>query len=97
MTELHAQPCAPHPQAGARGLFGVVVVGLVVAWMAKVLHQLFRAADLNARLPHSQSLQLEGLSAYAPDLQMLIRRTSTRSCAFGGQCHPNQSAVGSCL
>ncbi|CAK0908893.1 unnamed protein product [Prorocentrum cordatum] len=55
-------------------LFVIVVFTLVLAWMAKVLYQLFRAADLNARLSRSQSLQLEGMSFYASDFQMLIRQ-----------------------
>merc|ERR1719324_1773729 len=42
--------------------------------MMKVLYQLFKAADLNARLANHQSLQLEGMSIYANDLQMLIRQ-----------------------
>mmetsp|Transcript_100015 Transcript_100015/g.322487 ORF Transcript_100015/g.322487 Transcript_100015/m.322487 type:complete len:594 (-) Transcript_100015:1551-3332(-) len=55
-------------------LFVIVVVGLILAWMGKVLYQLFRAADLNARLARTQSLQLEGMSIYATDFQMLIRQ-----------------------
>jgi len=55
-------------------LFVIIIGGLALAWMIKVLYQLFRAVDLNTRLSRTQSLQLEGMSIYANDFQILIRQ-----------------------
>ncbi|CAJ1388507.1 unnamed protein product [Effrenium voratum] len=55
-------------------LFVVVMMGLITAWVAKVMYQIFRAAEVNFRLTRSRSLQLEAMSIYAQDFQMLIRQ-----------------------
>mmetsp|Transcript_55806 Transcript_55806/g.181209 ORF Transcript_55806/g.181209 Transcript_55806/m.181209 type:complete len:693 (+) Transcript_55806:769-2847(+) len=55
-------------------LFVVIVVAILCAWVAKVGLQLFRVAELNSRLGSSQPLQLEGMSIYASEFQMLIRQ-----------------------
>eukprot|EP00929_Paragymnodinium_shiwhaense_P101454 TRINITY_DN64556_c0_g1_i1.p1 TRINITY_DN64556_c0_g1~~TRINITY_DN64556_c0_g1_i1.p1 ORF type:complete len:658 (-),score=128.58 TRINITY_DN64556_c0_g1_i1:166-2139(-) len=55
-------------------LFVVVVVTLLLAWGAKVAHQLVRVADVSIRFARSQPLHLEGMSVYAADFQMLIRQ-----------------------
>lgn len=70
-ADLKAQEPLPH---GFHNLFVILVMGTVLLWIMKVAWQLFRAADLNARLANHQSLQLEGMSIYANDFQMLIRQ-----------------------
>lgn len=68
---LEMEEPLPH---GFHNLFVILVIGTIVLWMMKVAWQLVRAADLNARLASHQSLQLEGMSIYANDFQMLIRQ-----------------------
>lgn len=63
-----------HTSRDFHNLFVIIIAGLALAWMIKVLYQLFRAADLNTRLSRTQSLQLEGMSIYANDFQILIRQ-----------------------
>lgn len=70
-TRLEAEEPLPH---GFHNLFVILIIGIIVLWILKVAWQLFRAADLNARLANHQSLQLEGMSIYANDFQMLIRQ-----------------------
>ena len=53
-------------------VFGILT--LVVAWVAKVVYQLTRAVELNVRLSRARSLQLEAMSIYVHDFQMLIRQ-----------------------
>jgi len=63
----------PLPRS-VHNIFVVVVLGLVMAWMAKIFYQLLVVADLRVRLANVQSLQLEGMSVYANDFQLLIRQ-----------------------
>merc|ERR1719160_287375 len=70
-AELKSEEPLPH---GFHNLFVILVMGTILLWMLKVAWQLFRAFDLNQRLSNHQSLQLEGMSIYANDFQMLIRQ-----------------------
>lgn len=55
-------------------LFVLVVAAMLLLWALKVFYQLFRVADLNIRLSRAHSLQLEGMSIYASDFQVLVRQ-----------------------
>mmetsp|Transcript_61244 Transcript_61244/g.145787 ORF Transcript_61244/g.145787 Transcript_61244/m.145787 type:complete len:649 (+) Transcript_61244:108-2054(+) len=55
-------------------LFVIIVMLGLALWAAKVVVQLVRAVDLSNRVMSQQPLQLEGMSIYANDFQMLIRQ-----------------------
>ncbi|CAE8721650.1 unnamed protein product, partial [Polarella glacialis] len=55
-------------------MFVMVMLAIIMAWSVKVAYQIMTALDLNARLLHSQPLQLEGMSIYARDFQVIIRQ-----------------------
>eukprot|EP00928_Gymnodinium_smaydae_P062916 TRINITY_DN46646_c0_g1_i1.p1 TRINITY_DN46646_c0_g1~~TRINITY_DN46646_c0_g1_i1.p1 ORF type:complete len:660 (-),score=64.20 TRINITY_DN46646_c0_g1_i1:81-2000(-) len=55
-------------------LIVTVVTCLLVAWAARVLLRLLTTIDLKLRLAQTQPLQLESMSLYANDFQLLIRQ-----------------------
>lgn len=55
-------------------LYVILILGILLLWTGKVAYQLAFALDLNHRLSRTPSLQLEGMSIYAKDFQMLIRQ-----------------------
>ena len=71
-TEMEPKPDKLHRDFHNVFVFGIL--GLVVAWVAKVVFQLVRAVELNVRLSRARSLQLEAMSIYVHDFQMLIRQ-----------------------
>lgn len=83
VTSAIVAPCAvaadvdpsevPYSQ-GFHNLFVMSVMAFLCAWIAKVAYQICTAHDLNKRLQSNQSLQLENMSIYAQDFQILIRQ-----------------------
>lgn len=67
------RPSQPLPR-NLHNLFCIVLSGFVVAWAVKISLQLLKVGDLKVRLARAQSLQLEGMSVYADDFQLLIRQ-----------------------
>eukprot|EP00931_Biecheleriopsis_adriatica_P012073 TRINITY_DN11316_c0_g1_i2.p1 TRINITY_DN11316_c0_g1~~TRINITY_DN11316_c0_g1_i2.p1 ORF type:complete len:551 (+),score=94.52 TRINITY_DN11316_c0_g1_i2:40-1692(+) len=75
LTAAEAGPdSSEDPSREFHNLFVLIVLTLLLLWTGKVSYQLYRALDLHTRLMRSQSLQLEGMSVYARDFQMLIRQ-----------------------
>ena len=71
-TEMPSKP--DKLQRDFHNVFVFGILGLVAAWIAKVVYQLVRAVELNVRLSRARSLQLEAMSIYVNDFQMLIRQ-----------------------
>lgn len=73
-TDGAAQQLPERMRQDFHNLFVMLLLALLAAWVAKVVYQIFRAAEVHFRLTRSRSLQLEAMSIYAQDFLILIRQ-----------------------
>ena len=66
-TDGAAQQLPERMRQDFHNLFVMLLLALLAAWVAKVVYQIFRAAEVHFRLTRSRSLQLEAMSIYAQE------------------------------